>query len=71
MIRSTRCTACAPRQFLFDNSSGVQSAGINFQVQGSAFGTKNVLLMGIEDLHILRENRYLRIADAESPPEIT
>jgi len=72
MIRSTRCTACAPCQFLLDNSSGVHSAGINSQVQESEFRTtKNVLLMGIEDLQIFRENRCLRIANAESPPEIT
>ena len=67
----TRLTA-APRvrrsQFLLDNFSGAHSAGNDFQVQEPAFRpAKEVLLPGIEDLQIFRENRSLRIADAESP----
>ena len=63
-----RCAACSPRRLLTDNLSGVRSAGIDFQVQEPAFRTaQDVLLPGTEEIHVLRENRCLHIADAESP----
>src|SRR5260370_20421907 len=66
--RSARCAACSPRRPLIDDLSGVRSAGIDFPVQERAFRpAKDILPPGIEDLQILRENRSLRIANAEVP----
>ncbi|PYT31812.1 MAG: hypothetical protein DMG57_03895 [Acidobacteria bacterium] len=68
MLRLARCSPGAPRQFLLDNSPGIHSTEIDFQVQQPALrAAKDVLLLCIEDLQIIRENRCLRIADAESP----
>jgi hypothetical protein len=68
MLRLARCSACSQRQFLLDNSPSIHFTEIDFQGQQRALrAAKDVLLLGIEDLQILRENRCLRIADAENP----
>jgi hypothetical protein len=68
MLRLDRRSACSPRQFLLDNSPGIHFTESDFQHQRPAlWAAKDVLLLCIEDLQILRENTCLRIADAESP----